>query len=108
MNEIWTQVLRIARQAWFSVDDEVSYVMYQGADKSLALSGRKQATTTKLDLLQTTQKKFRKFSVQPGLRGNNDLHVGRKMATFQLVFFQSGWAKDLSAPLYLGINLPHV
>ena len=37
--------------------------------------------------------------VQPGLRGSND-RVGRNMATFQL-FFQSGRAKDLSAPLYL-------
>jgi len=42
-----------------------------------------------LYLLQATQKKkFRKLSVQPGLRGSNDLRVGRKMATFQL-FFQS-------------------
>ena len=44
------------------------------------------------------KKKFRKLSVQPGHRGNNDLRVGRKMVTFQL-FFQSGRAKDLSAPL---------
>jgi len=49
--------------------------------------------------LQATQKKFRKFSVQPGLRGSNDLRVGQKVATFQL-FFQSGRVKDLSAPLY--------
>jgi hypothetical protein len=28
------------------------------------------------------------LSVQPGLRGSNDLRVGRKLATFQL-FFQS-------------------
>jgi len=39
------------------------------------------------------------LSVQQGLHDSNDLHVGRKMATFQL-FFQSGRAKDLSAPLY--------
>ena len=45
------------------------------------------------------KKKFGKLSVQPGLRGSNDLRVGRKMATFQLLF-QSGRAKDLSAPLY--------
>jgi hypothetical protein len=38
------------------------------------------------------------LSVDPGLRGSNDLRVGRKMATFQLLF-QSGWAKDLLAPL---------
>jgi len=48
--------------------------------------------------LQATQKKVRKLSVQPGRRGSNDLRVGRKMATFQL-FFHSGQAKDLSAPL---------
>jgi len=33
-------------------------------------------------------KKVRRLSVRPGLRGSNDLRVGRKMATFQL-FFQS-------------------
>ena len=33
-------------------------------------------------------KKIRILSLQPGLRGSNDLRVGRKMATFQL-FFQS-------------------
>jgi len=38
------------------------------------------------------------LSVQPGLRGSNDLRVGRKMATFRL-FIQSGQAKDLSAHL---------
>jgi len=42
------------------------------------------------------------LSVQPGLRGSNDLHVGRKMATFQL-FFQSGLTKDLSAPLCISM-----
>ena len=45
--------------------------------------------------------------VQPGHRGSNELRVGRKMATFQL-FFQSGRAKDLSAPpvfsLFLNLN----
>jgi hypothetical protein len=46
------------------------------------------------------KKNFRRLSVQPGLGDSNDLRVRRKMATFQL-FFQSGQAKDLSAPLYL-------
>jgi len=50
--------------------------------------------------LQATQKKFRNLSVQPDLRGSNGPRVGRKMVTFQL-FFQSGRAKDLSAPLHL-------
>ena len=76
------------------------------ADKSLARPGRKQTTATKLGIYSTyspqssthflarcsnfykPQKKIRKLSVQPGLRGSNDLRVGRKMATFQL-FFQS-------------------
>jgi hypothetical protein len=72
----------------------------RGADKSLARPGRKQATATKLHILQATQTQFRRLSVQPGLRGSNDLHVRRKMAIFQL-FFQSDRAKDLSAPLYI-------
>jgi len=58
---------------------------YQGADKSLVRPGKKQAIATKLQLLQATQKKFRRLSVQPGLRGN-DLCVGWKMANFQLFF----------------------
>ena len=75
---------------------------YRSADKFLARPGRKQAAATKHYLLQATKKKkFRKLSIQPGLRGSNDLRVGRKMAIFQL-FFQSGRAKDLSAPLYRG------
>ena len=60
----------------------------------------KEATATKLKLLQATQKQFRKLSVQPGLRLSNYLRVGRKMANFQL-FFQSVRAKDFSAPLYI-------
>ena len=47
-------------------------------------------------------KKFRKLSVQPGLRESNDLRVGGKMAKFQFFFFQYGRAKDLVALLYLG------
>jgi len=75
-----------------------------GADKCLARPGRKRATATKLGIYATyfprssihflahcfnfckPLKKFRTLSVQPGLRGSNDLRVGRKMATFQLVF----------------------
>jgi hypothetical protein len=44
--------------------------------------------------------KFKRLSVRLGLRGSNDLHVRRKMVTFQLIL-QSGQAKDLSAPLIL-------
>jgi len=77
----------------------IIYNVYRGAEKSLAPPGRKQATATKLWLLPFT-KKFRRLSVQSGLRGSNDLRVGRKMGAFQL-FFQSGRANDLSAPLYV-------
>ena len=76
-----------------------------GADKSLARPGRKKATATKLGIYPTDspqspihflascsnfckplKKKFRRLSVQPGLCGSNDLHVGLKMATFRLFF----------------------
>ena len=78
------------------------YGMNRGADKSLARPGREQATPTKLQLLQANKKKkFEMLSVQPGLRRCYELHVGRKMATFQLLFL-SGRAKNLSAPLYKG------
>ena len=73
------------------------YCNYRGADNSLARPGRKQATATKLQLLQATQKQLIKLSFQPGLRGSNDLRVGLKIATFHS-FFQSGRAKDLSTP----------
>ena len=78
-----------------------------GADKSLARPGKKQATATKLGNYSTysprswipflarwsnfckpLKKKFRRLSVQPGLRGSNDLRVRRKMGIFQL-FLQS-------------------
>ena len=78
-----------------------------GAGKSLAWPGRKQAKVTKLVIYSTysprnsihslacysnfckpLKKKFRRLSVQPGLRGSNELHARQKMATFQL-FFQS-------------------
>ena len=77
------------------------------AEKSLSRPGRKQATATKLGIYSTYsprsavhfltrcsnfckphKKKIRRLSVHPGLRGSNDLRVGRKMATLQL-FFQS-------------------
>jgi hypothetical protein len=75
-------------------------------EKSLARTGRKQATATKLGIYLTYSprssiyflapcpnfceplKKIRMLSVKPGLRGSNELRVGRKMATLQL-FFQA-------------------
>ena len=76
-------------------------LILRGADKSLARPGWKQATATKLYLLQVTQRKFRLLSVQPGLRSSNDLRVGQKNGELSFVFFQSGRAKDLSVPLYV-------
>jgi len=81
-------------------------IVRAGADKSLARPGRKHATATKLGIYSThstrssihflarcsnfckplKKKKFRTLSVQRGLRGSNDLPVGRKMETFQLFF----------------------
>ena len=76
-----------------------------GADRSLVRPGRKFATANKRGIYskysprnsvrflarcsyfcKPLKKKIRMLSVQPGLRGNNDFHVGRKMATFQLFF----------------------
>ena len=54
---------------------------------------------TNSNFCKPLKKNFKRLSVQPDLRGSNDLRVGRKMATFQLLF-QSGRAKDLSVPLY--------
>ena len=81
-------------------------MIWVGARKSLVRPGRKQATAIKLGIYSTYSpwssihflvrfsnfckplKKFSILSVQPVLRGSNDLRVGRKIATFQL-FFQS-------------------
>jgi hypothetical protein len=72
---------------------------YRGADKSLARPGRKKLQRPNSKFCKPS-KKFRMFSVQPGLRYSNGLRIRRKIATFQL-FLQSGRAKDLSAPLYI-------
>jgi len=79
-----------------------------GADKSLARTGRKKATATQLGIYSTysprssiyflarcsnlrkSLKKFRNLSALPGLRGSNDLRVGRKTANFQLFFSDQG------------------
>ena len=85
------------------------FLVRGGADKSLARPGRKWATATKLGIYSTysprssiyflarcsnfckpLKKNTRKLSAQPGLHGNNDLRVGRKMANFQLFFSVQG------------------
>ena len=76
--------------------------IWRGADKSLAWPGRKQATATKLGIYATYSprssihflthysnfckplKKNSEGCLSDQVCGNNDLSVGRKMATFQL------------------------
>ena len=88
------------------INNIIPSMLTRGADKFIARPGRTQTTATKLGIYSTysprssinflarcsnfckpLKKKFRRFSVQPGLRGSNDPRVGRKMATFQLFFF---------------------
>ena len=74
---------------------------YRGADKSLARPGRKQATTTKLELLQATQKKKKNSEICP----SNQVSAAATTSESEekwwplICFFQSGRAKDLSAAL---------
>jgi hypothetical protein len=49
-------------------------------------------------LYQVTQKKFRIFSVQARLNGSSELHVGRKMANFQLFFSVQGTGGSPTGP----------
>ena len=44
------------------------------------------------------KKKIRSLSVQPGLRGSNDLRVGRRMAIFQLFFTVQGTGGSPTGP----------
>jgi hypothetical protein len=85
----------------FHTDRRTEMTKLRGAEKSLARPGRKQATANKLRIYSTyaprslihflarcskfashSTKKINLMSVQPGLRGSNDLRVGRKMANF--------------------------
>ena len=89
--------------------DIYTHTHMRGADKSLARPGREKATATKLGIYSTyssrssihflarcsnfckplKKKKLRKLSEQ-GVRGSNDLSVGRKMANFQFFFSIQG------------------
>ena len=88
--------------------NKITGLFYRGADKFLARPGRKQATATKLQLLQATQKQFRRLSVQPGLRVSNDLRVGRKVATFQLFFFSRVGLRTFQYPCTGNIKRRHL
>jgi len=99
--------LKLYSVCWHTeeADGDEPHVVRGGVDKSLTRQGRKKATATKLGIYSTysprsstrflarcsnfykpLKKKIRTLSVQPGLRGSNDLRFGRKMATFQLLF----------------------
>ena len=71
---------------------------YRGADKSLARPGMKQAYSDQTLTFASHKKKIRNLSVQPGLHGSNVIHVGRKMATFQLFFFSRVGLKTYQHP----------
>jgi len=87
----------------------MSIIIRGGAGKSLVRPGRKQATATKLRIYSTYSprssihflarcSKFTRLSVQPGLRGSSDLRVGRKMATFYLLFSVQGTGGSPTGP----------
>jgi hypothetical protein len=105
-----------ALASWRARITIVRMILYtRGADKSLARPGRKQVTATKLGIYSIHSprssihflglcsnfwkplKKFR-MSVKPGLRGSNDLHVGRKIATFKLFLSVQGTGGSLTGP----------
>jgi len=97
---------------------DVGLYVRGGADKFLARPRRKQATATKLGIYSTystrssihfldrcsnfckplKKKKTRSLSIQPGLRGSNDLYVRRKMANFQLFFSVQGTGGSPTGP----------
>ena len=54
------------------------------------------------------KKKFRRLSIPPGLRGSNDLRVGRKMAIFQLFFFSRVGLRTYQHPCNLSYIAVHV
>ena len=54
-NLVLVLTVRYLRSAWSSCREERRIVIYRAADKSLARPGRKQATVTKLYVLQATQ-----------------------------------------------------
>ena len=72
----------------------------RGADKSLARPGMKQATATKLLTFASHSKTIQK-AVRPTRSPRQQWPPRRtKNGDLSIVFFQSGRAKDLSAPLY--------
>ena len=105
MKPIWSK--RTDRQRVTDGLTDVTKLIRRCAEKSLARPGSKQTTANKLGIYSThfprrsvhflprcsnfckplKNKKIRKLSVQPGLRGSNDLRVGQKIATFQLFSF---------------------
>ena len=73
----------------------------RGADKSFARPGRKKVTATKLELSQTTQKKKIQKVVRPTRSPRQELPPRRTKNGDLSIVFQSGRAKELSAPFYI-------
>jgi len=94
--DCWTPISRIWRQNAGQECRQILPVYWQVLSPTRKVKSYSDQTLTFAS--HSKKKKSRKLSVQTGLRGSNEIRVGRKMATIQL-FFQSGWAKDLSAPL---------
>ena len=87
-----------------------------GAGKSLVRPGRQQATENKLGICSKYSprssinfiarcsnfckplKKIRNLSVQPGLRGSNDIRVGKKNGDFALVSSVQGTGGSPKGP----------
>jgi hypothetical protein len=85
--EIYTGFMALFTKKEYKITNTNYIHLYRRADKSLALPGRKQATsTTLLTLAIHSKKEFRKLSIQPALRGSSDLRVGGNIANFHLFF----------------------
>ena len=81
--------------------EHTSEYTYRGADKSLSRTGRKQATATELLTLASHSKKKNQKFVRPTRSSRQQWPpIWTKNGDLSIVFFQSGRAKDLSAPLY--------
>ena len=79
--------------------------LYQGADKSLAWPGRKQAQMHVMDTRDFNNIKMQAVIKFFFLQGEvpKEIHA---IPTETLAYFLPGRAKDLLAPLYIWMNLP--
>ena len=111
-NSCGSQVSLVMRLVFIKVTDDqhqqrISFVtmkprgdkLYRGADKSLAPTRKETSCSNQtLTFANHSKKKCRNLSVQPDIRGSNDVGVGRKMATFQLFFFSRAGLRTYQHP----------